>query len=702
MDNRNNFFVLGEAHKGMGSKANRNAPFALQDLFARRQISDDRNSFLGLEDVHARLETEGPETDAEATDINACMAWVTFYLTDAVERNDSHATRLMLDVGVGCGLLYTQYRHIATLIDATAGALRATTASNDGHVLKTLFDLAGPFVSDADDFVAQMLDHGRTVNQCGLLLEFGLMNMVQPSQRGALLDGTLRQALLNKDDKAVEALLSTGECDPNQFVSGRPALVHCICSSQQRSLRALLNTGKCDLNLADPSNGMTPLMQAAWQGSSAYARALLKTSECQLNDANAVDGMTPLFYAAIRGHTGVVRELLAGKHCDVNTPHRHGKTALDMAGDGRHQETVDFLTSHRDVNVPDGFGNKAWNAATAKLKGLHRLLEALREDPLRNVDLPDNSTHSPSSLEGTAADAVVSFLACQACETGYYDWLCFNCKSTVQRIDKSGKYATCFKAALARQIFGVANDLLREFVGDESVYSSACEILVRGYRGVDVSGDGMTPLMLAAGRSPDNHPILTALLDTKRCDVNEEDNDGWTALMHARGHGKTWHVRSLLRTERCKIDEPSNGNPYTTVLHMAACSAQPSFLRELLKRTGLDLRVSNDLGQTPLIVATLESKRDNVELLLGYETGYGLFECGFYMISPEGNTALSTAVQAGDYEMVCLLVNSGRVTDLDDLDKDGKHLSLVARELGDTGIERVLSEHAATLRSRGA
>ena len=506
---RNNFAGLGAVYAGleaMEPNADRKKSF-LEEFYARRQNTDDRpdegletesmsdrNDFFPFGEAHAIFKTEEPETNhAEALDSSSCMAWVAFYLTDAIDRNDSHVTRLLLDVGQSFGLLYTQYRPIATLIEATAGALRSAIGSNDVVIIETIFARSGAFISDTNRFVTEMLDHGRTLENSGLLLKLGLMNTVQPSQRTALLDKALSRALLNKNDKAVEVLLRSGECNPNCFVSGCSALSHCIYSLQESNFRALLKTDKCDLNLANPATGMTPLMQAAWQGSSTYVRALIETDGCKLNDMNPLDGMTPLFYAASRGHAVVVRELLANTRCDVDTPHRGGKTAVEMVKNGSHQETVDLLTNHRDVDVPDESGKKA--SATAKLKGLHRLLETLKERPLRNVDLPDDSTHSPSSLEGTAADAVVSFLACQACETRNYDWLCFNCKSTVQRIDKSGKYATCFKAALARQIFGVANDLLREFVNDESVYSSMCEILVRGYCGVDVSDDGMTPLM---------------------------------------------------------------------------------------------------------------------------------------------------------------------------------------------------------------
>jgi hypothetical protein len=323
-------------------------PTTLVSLFRfLRKDMDSRSTFLGYGDAHARPKIENPETDAEAANIDTCMAWVPFYLTEAIDRNNSHATRLMLDIGVGCGLLYTQYLSIATLIEATVGALRSATANNDAHVLKTILGflaLAGPFVSDTDGFVTAMLDRGRTSGGCRYLLKFGLMDMVQSSQRGILLNMALSKALIHKNDDAVEALLNTGECDPNRAVLGRPPLFYCMYSLQQRSFQALLNTGKCDLNLANPSNGMTPLMHAARQGLSAYASVLIKTGECRLNDANALNGMTPLFYAASKGHTGVVRELLADDRCDVYTPHSSGKTALEMAREERYDSITNLLS----------------------------------------------------------------------------------------------------------------------------------------------------------------------------------------------------------------------------------------------------------------------------------------------------------------------------------------------------------------------
>ncbi|KAM0694505.1 hypothetical protein Q7P36_004861 [Cladosporium allicinum] len=426
---RNNFAGLGAVYAGLDAmepNADRKKSF-LEEFYARRQNTGGRspqpdegletesmsdwNDSFPFGEAHAIFKTEQPETNhAEALDSSSCMAWVAFYLTDAIDRNDSHVTRLLLDVGQSFDLLYTQYRPIATLIEATAGALRSAIGSNDVVILETIFARSGPFIFDTNRFVTEMLDHGRTLDNCGLLLELGLMNMVQPNLRAALLDKALSRALLNKNDKAVEVLLRSGECNPNYFipysVSGCPALSHCIYSLQESNFRALLNTDKCDLNLANPATGMTPLMQAAWQGLSTYVRALIETDGCKLNDTNPLDGMTPLFYAASRGHTVVVRELLADTRCDVDTPHRRGKTAVEMAKNGSHRETVDLLTSHRDVNVPDDSGNKARDSATAKLKGLHRLSQISRWNHLSNVNLSNDSTHSPFSLEAAAAEAV--------------------------------------------------------------------------------------------------------------------------------------------------------------------------------------------------------------------------------------------------------------------------------------------------------
>ena len=700
-ENRNNSSLGNRSEiKGIEFKANRKAPLALQDLFASHQIPDGlsdflgvgnvyagheiedrsrRSSSLGLEDAHARLETENPESDAEATKIDASMAWVTFYLTDAIEQNDRHATRLMLDIGVDCRLRYTQYRTMATLVNAIRGTLYSTQYRGTAifieetagavALLKTIFSRAGPFISDTDRFVTEMLDHGRLLKQCSLLLELGLLDLVQPDRRAAMLNGALSKALLNNNEEAVEALLSTGECDPDCFVLGGPALFHCMHTLQQRSFRALLNTGKCDLNRANASNGMTPLMQAAWGGLSAYVRVLIETDGCQLNDTNPLDDMTPLFYAASRGHTGVVRELLADNRCDADTPHSRGKTAMDMAKDGRYMETVAILRSQRDVNVPDHLGNTPLGSASAK--GFHNKVRTLLKFSNCDVNFVNDCGNAPLMLAviGGHVEAVKELLACERCD-----------------VNQRGRLGRTALIAALRSL----NWYLASIILD----CGRCD--------VNVSDDlGTTPLMLSAAYTLDGHYMVGSLMETQGCDVNAEDNNGWTALIHAGYNQNAIHVGSLLRAKMRSIDMPSQKGHPTTVLRMAAYLHRHYFLERLLRAPGLDPRVRTHLVHTPLIVATSKLRRDNTGFLLGYENGCSdndgwssdegsadeSDECSVDVRSSGSNTAPSLDV-LGDYEILCLLLSSLGMKDL--TNKYGKLLSLVVRERGHTDIGRVL------------
>jgi ankyrin repeat protein len=100
-------------------------------------------------------------------------------------------------------------------------------------------------------------------------------------------------------------------------------------------------------------------------------------------------------------------------------------------------------------------------------------------------------------------------------------------------------------------------------------------------------------------------------------------------------------------------------------------------MQRLLRQKDLDLCVRDGKGQTPLIVAATVLGHDNVKMLLGY--GYRT-NCGADMRSNDGNTALSHAVEAGDFNMVSLLASSWYVRDVKD--KNGKPLYMK----GNTGF----------------
>jgi ankyrin repeat protein len=679
-DSRGSFPV----HAGVEDSHHRNEFPDLEGVYAGIQNVDDQSSFTAAEGINAEFETgradewnhsvslgadaryeiERTETDdAEVRDGDACMSWVAFYLTEAIDLNDSHITRLMLDVGLSCGLLYTQYRPIATLIEATAGALRRAIGSKDTVLLETMFARAGPFIPDTDRFVTEMIDHGRLMAQSGLLLELGLANMISSNQRAGLLDTAFSKALFNKNDEAVDALLPAGGCDPN-FVYGRPSLSYCISSLQASSFRTLLDTGKCDLHAADPSNGMTPLMQAASKGLHVFVRILVATGACQLNDANELDGMTPLLYAARGGYTDTILESLADERCNIEKADRHGNTALTMALSKDHESAAELLSaaSHRsekmpralisasasgfhkvvealleshddcNVNLRDSSGETS--LLVAARKGRWKVVEILLQYPDCNVNLRDLSENTPLMLAAKSGhvEVVLQLLACERCG--------------VNASDKKGMTALMLVAASIPESLSMSKHLA-------------------SYRSHNLNV-----------RLPENLTILNAIADSESCDINAEDVSCWTAVMHAGYNWNPFSVDALLATRKCNIDKPlRNGDG--TLLHIAVSYERPFFMQRLLRQKDLDLCVRDGKGQTPLIVAATVLGHDNVKMLLGY--GYRT-NCGADMRSNDGNTALSHAVEAGDFNMVSLLASSWYVRDVKD--KNGKPLYMQGTVLG--------------------
>jgi len=675
-----------------------------------------------------RPDSQYEAEDSEARDSDASMTWVAFYLTGAINLHDSHIARLMVDIGVELGLLYPQYRPLATLIEATSGVLvDCTIGSEDYRMLEEFFARAGPFISETDHFVAHMLDHGRIQDRCGLLLDLGLMNMVQSDHRATLLDTALSKALMNENDEAVDALLRTGECNPNCRVYRSPALSYCIQTSQMSNLRALLETGKCDLDIVDPSSGMTPLVHAAYTGMHEYLKVFVETGACQLEDVNALGGMTPFFYAVSEGQTDTVRELLADGRCNVDTPHRLGQTALMMAVAARAESTVDLLLtfSHGAVNFTDDFGNTALGLASAE--GLHRVVRSLLKVPTCNANIRDLSGDTPLILAVRRGhdEVVKELLACENCD--------------VNASDNDGNTALLTAVARAdgrvvRQMLLVERSALndyqeyldslddsqKDYIGGNEAqriaigrvhikdsresldtklvrarqaenYSLVSELLACGRCDVSISADDTTPLMLAAAYEPDGHPVLNALLDTGGCDVNAENSLGQTALCIAGYNENHWHAASLLMTGKCNIDKQSQKGRRTTLLHMAIRNRSKAFLQQLLREDGIDLCARDQKGQTPLIWAAKNWYWDEVKQLLAYRT-----RCGVDMRSDRGSTALSYAVSARDFEMVSLLVDTGRASDL--TDEFGQQLYLRARAMHARGIDYVLTECAEKFR----
>lgn len=110
----------------------------------------------------------------------------------------------------------------------------------------------------------------------------------------------------------------------------------------------------------------TPLMWAAYWGSTATVEVLLKRDDVDANCRAEYTGWSPLTPAAMQGHEAIARLLFQYSDLDVDCGDTLGKTPLIHAISGSRETFVELLLEKEDVNVnsKDRFGQPPLSWAT--------------------------------------------------------------------------------------------------------------------------------------------------------------------------------------------------------------------------------------------------------------------------------------------------------------------------------------------------
>jgi ankyrin repeat protein len=172
--------------------------------------------------------------------------------------------------------------------------------------------------------------------------------------------------------------------------------------------------------------------------------------------------------------------------------------------------------------------------------------------------------------------------------------------------------------------------------------------LLLGAEGVEVNqanNNGYTALIMASNEG--HVDVIRLLLGAEGVEVNQASNDGFTALKKASQNGHVDVVRLLLGAEGVEVNQAMNGG-YTALI-IASKKGHVGVVRLLLGAEGVEVNQAMNGGYTALIVASNEGHVDVVRLLLGAE-GVEVNQA-----LNDGCTALIIASNKGHVEVTRLL-----------------------------------------------
>ena len=341
----------------------------------------------------------------------------------------------------------------------------------------------------------------------------------------------------------------------------------CLDNDMKSHLGAelLLNDKRCDVNVQDV-NGWTALMYAAWNVQSeedAYAQCmklLLKHPQIDVN-VQSGGGNNPLMLACHGGKRPdvVAQMLLSDNRYDVNQPNDKGTTTLMIA--------AKLVTSESDVH--------AW--CTRMLLNHPR------------IDVNAQSKHSPTALHGTCEENTKSHLGAQL--------LLNNKQCDVNAKDVNGNTALVYAAWNVQLEDGTHVQCMKLLLNHPQI-----DLNARNKKGMNV--------LIAACRGGKRPDVVTQiLLSDDRCNINQADDDGRTALMTAAilvTSEADAHARCTnMLLDHPRIDVNARDKYLRTALHYACSEDTNSHLGAelLLNDKRCDVNAQDDKGYTALMYA---------------------------------------------------------------------------------------------------
>jgi len=470
----------------------------------------------------------------------------------AASGGHTHVVKLLLEAGADIEAM--DQEGLTALMNAAENGTESTVAMLIQHGAQV--DAA----SNAGFTPLIVAAAGGHSKACALLLDKDPTIISKTHSEGV---DALMYAAAGGHAETVKLLLERGADPKRLHAHGGSAFMEAATFGSVDVMKILIQAGADPLLIDD--DGVTALMSAASQGKF-DATTFLAGPEyfgTTYLDLAADSGGTAMMFAAAGGHLDCVK-LLVEKGADVNKlvhgtekyviqvaeqlaagktdvePHKENVTALQVAAQGGHLDTVMYLLENNaDVHIKDEEGLSALTNAVAggHSKVAFALVKAGADPNDAYVDEQAKNHNLLEDAINAADDDFASLLVAKGAH--------FNADIIVSAASK-GLNATIDamiiinpdlphvqNARNATPLFAAANE------GQSTVVSSLLAVQPAAANQYDT--DGTTPLMAASVRG---HLDIVSALIKAGADVNTQNNDGHTALMFAY-NGKA-QVNALL------------------------------------------------------------------------------------------------------------------------------------------------------------
>jgi ankyrin repeat protein len=223
-----------------------------------------------------------------------------------------------------------------------------------------------------------------------------------------------------------------------------------------------------------------------------------------------------------------------------------------------------------------------------------------------------------------------------------------------------------------------------EFLIIASIYGHKAIVAFLLQNGIDVNqqnNDGFTALITASIQG--HKEIVEMLLKDENIEINQQNKYGRTALIWASERGHKEIVQMLLQDTNIQINQQDTVFGATALIS-ASKNGHKEIVQMLLQDTNIEINQQGEYGDSALMLASENGHKEIVQMLLRDKNIQINQQDKYYRA-----TALITASFKGHKEIVEMLLHDEKIQ-INQLDKDGKTAFMRASRKGHKEIVEML------------